>query len=210
MPYWDTDSSSSDDGYSYYDNEPRCNACNRDFASDRSLAQHNAAVHSFGCNKCTRTFTSARGREQHTSAVHAHHCDTCGRDFKSANNLAQHAQTHRPKKTPCPGCGQLYRSWTDASLHFETGRCPSCPGRTEARKKMYDLVSASGTGFVSRPLMIGNGGRMEGGYDEDSENYACKVCDRGFKAMGSLLQHCDARPQCWAGNSGLSRLRIGS
>jgi hypothetical protein len=74
---------------------------------------------------------------------------------------------------------------------------------------MYELVSAVDRGFLSRPLMIGNGGRMEGGFDEDGTNYNCNCCGREFKAMGSLLQHCAARPQCHGGNGGLARLRVG-
>mmetsp|Transcript_1519 Transcript_1519/g.4083 ORF Transcript_1519/g.4083 Transcript_1519/m.4083 type:complete len:213 (+) Transcript_1519:57-695(+) len=211
MPYWGSSSSSSSDEEDDYNYSlaPSCAACNRTFTNTRALDQHNAALHSFPCASCPKNFVTSRARDQHTNSVRAHQCQECLRVFSNANNLKQHAQTHRIKATPCPGCGQKYRGWTDAALHFETGFCPGCPGRGAARKKMYDFVSTADPSICKAPLMIGYRGRMEGGYDEEGSNYVCKGCHRDFKAMGSLLQHCDARPQCQRGNGGSSRLGLG-
>lgn len=72
---------------------------------------------------------------------------------------------------------------------------------------MYEYVSGTSAGrrVLVAPPMIGYGDDG-GGYDEYGPNYVCTQCGREFHAMGSLLQHCDARPQC---RSGASRVRIG-
>lgn len=222
--YYDTDSSSSEDYYA-----PHCGACNRDFVSHRALSQHNAAMHCFECQYCTREFSSARARNQHSEAVHsyecdhcdlilpsenaaarhvaaehAHVCNECNRSFRSANNLMQHTQTHRPRAIACPACGSMHHGRTDVALHFEAGGCPACPNRARARREMYQFVSASAAGRrnLTNAPMIGYGDYgNNGGYDEDGSNYVCTQCHREFHAMGSLLQHCDARPQCRGGGS---------
>jgi hypothetical protein len=186
MSYYDDDDSSEDYGYS--DHEPHCDECDRTFVNERALAQHDAARHRFECDRCTRMCRSARALDEHNAAFHAHQCGECGRNFTNANNLAQHAQVHRARTAPCPGCGALYRGAADAVLHFETGRCPSCPGRDEARRRAYEFAAQNGgSGFLTRPLAI-TSGAASGGWQAAEDNYRCQV----RRAAGSLSS-CEGR-----------------
>ena len=45
-----------------------------------------------------------------------------------------------PKDVPCPACGRKYRSMRGSVAHFESGCCPNCPGRDEARRVAYNDV----------------------------------------------------------------------
>jgi hypothetical protein len=68
----------------------------------------------------------------------------------------------------------------------------------------------SGQRFLTQPLMIADGGGGGGGWQPPpTANYNCPGCGREFAALGSLMQHQDARPQCRAGGAPPSHLAIG-
>lgn len=139
-------------------------------------------------------------------------CAGCTRLFVDQNAMRQHAQVHAAADTPCPGCGRLYRGVTNAVLHFETGYCSGCPGRENARRAAYDFASAQETTrqFLTQPLMLTYDDGPTGGFQAEAENYKCPACTRTFNALGSLMQHQQARPQCrqGGGSLGTPQLRI--
>ena len=142
-----------------------------------------------------------------TRKVHrTHECSDCGRYFRNAHDLKQHRQVHRPRTVPCPVCGQLYKSSTDAVLHIETGYCHGCRGRDNARRAVYGMVSQHAAHLTSRGQQMLEYGSSGGGtgWQASGANYRCQGCHREFHSLGSLMQHQDARPQCKLGSSTLA------
>lgn len=121
-------------------------------------------------------------------------CHQCGREFETQNNRDQHMQTHRKRTVECPGCGGYYKSATDAALHFETGYCPGCPGRSRARQVAYDYTRRHGRQFINdQKLLTYDGG---GGWEDGGDNYRCPGCRKAFSALASLMQHQEAKSSC--------------
>jgi hypothetical protein len=116
---------------------------------------------------------------------------------------------------PCPGCGKLCRSVSGTAGHFESGACPSCPGRDAALQAAYGQIRRleDGAGsrgmFTSGQLALTDNYQMDqhgnlqrdwtGGYEHGGDNYSCPGCSRAFKTSQAMLQHIEARPQCRSG-----------
>ena len=95
----------------------------------------------------------------------------------------------------------------DTVSHFESGRCPTCPGRDNARRAAYAIArqreqDAGAQGLFTNggpALLTFNGdGRQDftQGYVEGGKNFHCPGCRKGFKALGDMLKHIEAKPQC--------------
>ena len=51
------------------------------------------------------------------------------RHFNNQNELTMHMQTHRPRNTACPVCGEIrFASAANAVAHVESGSCSGCRG----------------------------------------------------------------------------------
>jgi len=123
---------------------------------------------------------------------------------------------------PCPGCGKLSRGASGTAGHFESGACPSCPGRDAALQAAYGQVRRleAGAGqqgmFTSAQLALTDTYRLDqygnlqqdwtAGYDHGGDNYKCPGCARVFRTSQAMLQHVEARPQCRSGGGGFQML----
>jgi|LauGreDrversion2_2_1035103.scaffolds.fasta_scaffold32893_2 hypothetical protein len=119
--------------------------------------------------------------------------------------------TATPRTVGCPGCGKMYSSLGGTVMHFESGRCTSCPGEENARRAAYALarqreqqVGAIGM-FTNGTQLLTNGTLMlngEGetdyaaGYQDGGMNFSCPTCRKGFKTMGAMINHVQSRAQC--------------
>ena len=73
------------------------------------------------------------------------------------------------KNRPCPACGRMYKSASGSVAHFESGKCPSCPGEETQGRTAYDFVNKQNANFMVPRL--GNGDENEGsggGYRADA------------------------------------------
>jgi len=87
-----------------------------------------------------------------------------------------------------------------AVQHFESGRCPNCPNREDARRAVHGLVNRVGSHMVVQQI----GWDGESSFDPDGLNYRCRCCDRQTRTMQALMQHMLARPQCRSEASGIA------
>jgi ribosomal protein L44E len=113
----------------------------------------------------------------------------------------------RQRTVACPGCGRMHYTMGDTAQHFESGSCPSCPGQENARRAAYALArqreqQAGQQGLFTNggpALLTFNGDGAQDftqGYQEAGLNYHCPACGKGFKTMGGMINHVQARPQC--------------
>ena len=115
------------------------------------------------------------------------------------------------RTVPCPACGRMYKSASGSVSHFESGKCPSCPGEENARRTAYDFVNKQNANFMVPRLGCGDENEGSGGgYRADDANYRCQGCRKEFKLLNSLMQHQEARAQCRAFGSQSSQLRLGN
>ena len=103
----------------------------------------------------------------------------------------------------------------DAAQHFESGRCPSCPGQDNAMRAAYGFAReqeqrAGATGAFTNggPQMLTfNGAGAQDytvGYQSGGYNYNCPGCGKQFRQLSALLNHQQAKPAC-AGAHHLAR-----
>jgi len=127
----------------------------------------------------------------------------------------------RPKQAgyPCPGCGKICRSISGTAGHFESGACPSCPGRENALQAAYGTISKMEHGGNVQGMFTSNQKMLTGciqlnqfgeldytnGYEEHGYNYNCPGCRKRFRTSQALLSHCEAKPECR--HSGASQWR---
>ena len=113
----------------------------------------------------------------------------------------------RDRTVACPGCGKMHYTMGDTAQHFESGRCPSCPGQEAARRAAYQLVrqreydagvQGSFTNGGQALLTFNGNGQQDWsqGYEAGGKNYRCPSCQKSFGTLGGMLNHVQARPQC--------------
>ena len=111
-------------------------------------------------------------------------------------------QPKKQRTVPCPGCGRKYVTMADTAQHYESGRCANCPGAENAGRAAYayarQMEERAGMRFTTgqRALTFNGDGERDwsGGYDASGgDNYRCPSCGKGFRALHSLLSHCQAR-----------------
>jgi hypothetical protein len=140
------------------------------------------------CTECYRCFPNENQLRMHMQTHPIFECDKCYRRFNNANELKQHRQVHVPKTTRCPLCGdQRFANMTNAVAHVESGYCSGCKGADFARQNIYDYVRshAQGRHFLTDKRLLEYGGT---GHVSEMP-YQCNMCDRGFKALSSLMRH---------------------
>ena len=116
----------------------------------------------------------------------------------------------RERAVACPGCNRMYYTMGDTAQHFESGRCPSCPGQENARRQAYAFARQSGTGDqyftnASRLLTFNGAGEQDysSDYQPDGTNFKCPGCHREFRLLSALLNHQQAKPQCRGSHAAL-------
>jgi hypothetical protein len=133
-----------------------------------------------------------KGISRCRSCVAGYVCQECYHSFDNPNELKMHMQVHLPRNVVCPSCGQGgFRSGANAVQHVESGYCTGCPGKSNARQRIYQLASSQ---KFMRPY-ITNVTRLTNGDYKDNEvpvfPYQCRDCNRFFKQCSQLLQHND-------------------
>lgn len=122
-------------------------------------------------------------------------CHECGRNLNSQNELNMHMQIHRPRDRSCPVCGAArFRSDANAVQHVESGYCTGCPGKDNARQKIYKFASEQRemTPFMTtRPLLTN--GDWKPSIEVPEFPYRCPECMKTFHQLSQLWQHRDQK-----------------
>ena len=134
---------------------------------------------------------------------------------RSELDRRQPQQEARTRTVACPGCGKMHFTMGDTAQHFESGRCPSCPGQDNARRAAYGFVrqqeqraGTAGAFTNGQQMLTYNGsGQVDhtAGYESGAYNYSCPGCGKQFRSMSALLNHQQAKPQC----RGVTHLALG-
>lgn len=119
-------------------------------------------------------------------------CSECGKSCGNDNNLRMHMQKHRSRTVSCPICGrQNFKTGAGAVAHVESGFCPSCPGRDNARTEILRFATQQRqlNPFLTGRKLLSNGEGMQ----VPDFPYQCTQCNRYFRDMSALLQHQDQK-----------------
>lgn len=129
----------------------------------------------------------------------------------------ERAELERREQAPaarvaCPGCGKLCKSIAGTAGHFESGACPSCPGRDNALRAAYgqvrqmehagghDGMLTGGRKLLTNQMVLNEYGETDYtyGYEAGGNNYACPnpACGKGFRSSEALISHCQAKYSC--------------
>lgn len=65
--------------------------------------------------------------------------------------------------------------------HFESGRCPNCPGRDEARRVAYNEAARNGANFLIRDRIAYGSDSDDDGWSAEDYNYRCNCCGKKTK-----------------------------
>jgi len=99
----------------------------------------------------------------------------------------------------CPVCGEeRFKSGACVAQHVESGTCPNCPGKENARKAIFGFIrknSAASNALLDRNLLMledeidldGGGSGWTGAVPD--KPYECRQCSKYFKDVSSLMQH---------------------
>jgi uncharacterized C2H2 Zn-finger protein len=129
----------------------------------------------------------------------------CNRSFPDAHTLASHEQSHLPKDTRCPLCGDTrFRNMVSAVAHVEGGTCTACLGRDNARQQVYQFAQQH-----SGMLMLGDRTPIapilqldaHGNTVVPEKPYACPTCGKTFKNLSSQMDHQNAKGHLPAGQA---------
>eukprot|EP00729_Bicosta_minor_P013452 gene13452-19883_t len=115
-------------------------------------------------------------------------CQDCVAGSQQTNELTMHMQTHRPRNTACPVCGEIrFASAANAVAHVESGSCSGCRGtRNQAASHIYRFAQQHAPGTLHRSQMMLENGGSESMPDEP---YGCRQCGRTFRQLSSMMQH---------------------
>lgn len=80
--------------------------------------------------------------------------------------------------------------------HFESGRCPNCPGRDEARRVAYNEAARNGANFLIRDRIAYGSDSDDDGWSAEDYNYRCNCCGKKTETLNALMQHQEAKPEC--------------
>ena len=91
-------------------------------------------------------------------------------------------------------CGDTrFRNYGNATQHLESGYCPRCPGRDNARRAIIDfsIRNPAARQFLNmKPAALTYCGDSDCEEECDEEfPFACRFCVRVFRTAGALLQH---------------------
>lgn len=121
----------------------------------------------------------------------------------------EHRKPQR-QRVACPGCGKMCVGMSGTAGHFESGRCPSCPGRDSAMRAAYgqvcllqhsaghDGLFTGGQKLLENHMHLNANGDIDysAGYEAGGKNYACPGCHKRFRSSQALISHCENRTQC--------------
>jgi DNA-directed RNA polymerase subunit RPC12/RpoP len=130
-----------------------------------------------------------------SNEVNPHKCGYCERSFATREALDQHMNAQHAKQISCPACGATrFRSLTGALQHLESGQCPQCQGKKNARYQVYQAISPHiGSSRRGEPQWLLVGSAVVRGVQNADEleefPYRCDGCDRKFRELNHLLQH---------------------
>ena len=145
-----------------------------------------------GQSRCRTCVNATQGqRRVHVQTAHFG-CGTCGRSFRSQNEVDMHMQVHRPKTLGCPICKvSRFGSGANAVQHVESGSCPGCLGKENARDQIFRFASSKGQmqQFIT-PMLEYQGNGHSGTPDFP---YCCHPCNKYFRQLSQLLQHQDQK-----------------
>jgi Zinc-finger of C2H2 type len=159
----------------------------------------------FECGDCERSFTSPLALQQHQVAknhrqksndVQVHKCGFCERSFATRMALDQRINAQHAKQISCPACAVTrFRSLTSALQHLESGQCPHCQGKQNARYEVYQAISPHISSTRGEPQwLLAGSSALPNNADELIEfPYSCDLCDRPFRELNHLLQHKTAK-----------------
>jgi hypothetical protein len=108
---------------------PFCRTCQRHFATQSSLDDHDRTTHNFHCEGCVRIFRTLDGLSMHNTAVHTLPCSSCKKTFRSTKALEAHNdKAHRWR---CEECDRTFKECVARDAHFKSSLahniiCPSC------------------------------------------------------------------------------------
>jgi C2H2 type zinc-finger (2 copies)/Zinc finger, C2H2 type len=156
----------------------------------------------FECGDCERSFTSQLALQQHQVAknhrqksneVNIHNCGFCERSFSTREALTQHMNAQHAKQISCPACAVTrFRSLTSALQHLESGQCPHCQGKQNARYQVYQAISPHISSHGEPQWLLVGSAVARGVQNADELEefpYSCDLCDRPFRELNHLLQH---------------------
>ncbi|KAF7800183.1 hypothetical protein EIP86_011430 [Pleurotus ostreatoroseus] len=185
----------------HYTQSPRhyyCRHCEEHFDDDDELEEHYEEVHWY-CSSCSKIFDSERGLEGHYRQSH-YYCVPCKRFFQNAHNLDEHTRTssrHNERKYECPSrnCNKSFVSYSDLTLHLESGFCRSGVDRHRINGlvRQYDRNNV-----ITRPdhLLMGPDDfepRVVQTYATErsfnDSRYECLLCRKEFRTLQSLNGH---------------------
>jgi len=204
----------------YYNKDvsAECPHCEREFdhfdnyrANKNSMLQH-MKVHDVAvpCPDCGKVFRSGNTKNKNRAAMKQHYadvhedmsveCPKCDRVFDyfpnkkgNQNSLEEHMQVHKPRTVSCPVCGDTrFRSGANATQHVESGACPKCPGKDEAREAIYGFIASrpeTQRMLKEVPRLEYHGGSRRVTQDVPEYPYQCNLCQKTFKHVSSLMQH---------------------
>jgi len=107
------------------------------------------------------------------------------------NQLKEHAVVHQAKTVQCPVCrdeNKKFRSAADAVLHLESGYCPSCRGKDNAKNNIYKFITTNANHLTSSHLMI-----QDGSAGVPDLAYRCQSCSKCFNNLSQMMQHSSSK-----------------
>jgi Zn finger protein HypA/HybF involved in hydrogenase expression len=166
--YLDGLASDSDDAEDYDEDDPYCDACERQFTDMMGLNQHLAysSQHNW-CFDCSRDFGSETALQQHQNSL-AHSgrnfkCPFCQGMFKSPSGIALHIES---------GCHKLSRHHVTAAVH---------------KMKIVPNISIKRITGPIQPLTLRTFIATEASFNGSS--YNCYLCRNKFKTLSGLNSH---------------------
>lgn len=152
----------------------------------------------FECSECSRSFGTERSLQQHVNAKHPprNQCGYCDKSFNTRQALEQHMNAKHPSIVRCPACGETrFRSLTNAIQHLESGACPNCRGKENARGQVHQAIrphlQQTGQLLLSEGDVARDSSRQQHQLDEFP--YKCNRCTRKFRELNHLMQHMSAK-----------------
>ncbi|KAM0750051.1 hypothetical protein T439DRAFT_380801 [Meredithblackwellia eburnea MCA 4105] len=173
-----------------------CSFCSKDFKQQRSLQQHEEAVH-LRCSDCNHLAQNSHHLVDHKKDNH-HYCEACDRIFSSDSNLQSHLNIHKDRALQCDirGCKKSFVSIAHLILHWETETCPS----GASIERLDDFVRKNLTTIINQDCQSNYDSDSDSGYgsrgDDDSWDskegrYFCSKsnCAKSFAFLGELKAH---------------------
>uniref|UniRef100_A0A8C4NMP4 C2H2-type domain-containing protein n=1 Tax=Eptatretus burgeri TaxID=7764 RepID=A0A8C4NMP4_EPTBU len=186
----------------------KCNICNVDFTSPRSVKIHmrtHRGEHPHQCPFCEEGFS-----KKYTFKIHMrihtgerpHKCSICDKGFSQKGNLKMHTRIHtgeRPNK--CSVCDKGFSRKYHLKMHMKihTGerpyKCSICD-KDFPRKGYLKMHKKIHTGKRPYTCSICDKGISQKSYltmhmriHTGERPYKCSVCDKGFSQKGAFQRH---------------------